>query len=173
MTDVPCDALLSDCEHQYVDQAVAIILSRGQLTEYLYASKSLALILFAGQLLNDYTLTNRIGPYEWWAYTSLLLTLSGLFEFLSFLAYKIWPSPTQYSLFFNTTAITASFPALIDWLLIYAINQSYDTMNFNKELDTNFTKNYRNFITMSLVDMLVTFGTTRQFLNKTWELKYR
>lgn len=123
MTDVPCDVLLSDCEHQqYLDQAVAMILSRGQLTEYLYASKSLALILFASQLLNDYTLTNRIGPYEWWAYTILLLTLSGLFEFLSFLAYKIWPSPTQFSLFFNTTAITASFPALIDWLLIYEIN---------------------------------------------------
>jgi len=63
-------------------------------------------------------------------------------------------------------------PTVVLPVLIYLIEHSYDTMNFNLDDDPNYASDFPMLQYLTGVDFLIDLMTHRSFLAKHWKLNF-
>lgn len=116
-------------------------------------------MLFYGfKLCKDYLLNasiNHKGPYLWWSISTFLIVFVNFEQVFGFISYKLKPKSKSFITFFKFIAYGSALPLFIYWVLIFITVRSYDSMNFDKDLDLNYTTNIYSFVILALLDLTI------------------
>ncbi len=70
-----------------------------------------------------------------------MIALNGL-PIIPWIFYMVFKNKLTYGIYYRTVGLAALGPIFLYWMAIYLIYYGYDPMNFSKNSDTYYDKNF-------------------------------
>ena len=87
-----------------------------------------------------------------------MIALNGI-PIIPWIFYMVFKNELTYGIYYRTVGLAALGPIFLYWMAIYLIYNGYDSMNFSKNSDTYYDKNFKLLKYAVGFDLLTVVGT--------------
>ena len=127
------------------------------------------MIIVGSVLVYDYPMQIESyfsGPFKWWTLVSFGSILFNVLPVASWIVYLFLGTEDWYFYFYRTAGIASLGPFFLHWVALFLIYFGYDSMNFIRDMDKNFTYDYPLLFLAAAPNLFINLTSVFQIVEK-------